>query len=78
MPHAPTPNAGDRATQQPIAAGIIRALDDLAHVLDCLREHFSDPIDAFSVDAAGDTLRALADVHRPNAIPDADPEDDLL
>jgi len=80
MPPVPTPTpAGAPAARQPIPADVVRALDDLATVLDLVSSHFDDPIDAVCIDAAAHTLRQLAGVHRPHATPDEpDPEDDLL
>jgi len=77
MPPVPTPPAGNPATRQPIPAEVVRALDDLADVLDALSSYFDDPIDAVCIDTAAHTMRALAEVHRPHATPD-DQEDDRL
>ena len=79
MPPVPTTPAGNPATRQPIPAEVVRALEDLAGVLDALSSYFHDPIDAVCIDLAAHHLRELSDVHRPHATPDQpDPEDDLL
>lgn len=71
MPHAIP------STRPPIPAEIVRALEDLAQVIDAIGEHFPDPIDTLCLDTAAHTLRELAATHRPHATAD-DPEDDTL